>query len=417
MKKVFLYSLTVFVFLSCSSVYSQTSKSPHFVIHSDLDSRYITNLQSNIEMFYEEMLSGYFSIGWESPLAIYYSKSQLDTQKLMASFGHKDKVYYGVYVPSLNAIFTHRKMDSGVFSGVGTVFHEIVHCFVGLNYDRPATWFNEGLATFLGEQARCVNNRLALGYANPWREQALRKMIEDGEKIDVEKLASLSSRQFYSRRENYHPNRALFYFIYEMGNLQEYMQNVKREGYGLEVLEKTLGKSRDRINSELLDFIKSNCYPGAYYNDGITAQTLEDKKRFFYKSLQIKPNYYPAQLELARCFYFENNHEKCKAILSSILDNPYSKEFIEANKILSDGYYKQKNYSDALEYSQKAWDSSSYDEYRFLIAYKIGCCYNYLGDRVKARHWFKTFLDENWEPDRYAGQIKSAKDYQSLPIR
>ena len=149
MKKIILCLVVVFLFLNCSSVYSRSYESQHFIIHSDLDSRYVKIIQSNIESFYEKILSEFFSKGWETPLAIYYSETQSDTQKLIAGFGYNDEIHYGIYVSALKAIFTHRKMDSGGLSGLGTVYHEIVHRFVDLNYDRPPTWFNEGLATFL----------------------------------------------------------------------------------------------------------------------------------------------------------------------------------------------------------------------------------------------------------------------------
>ena len=417
MKKIILCLVVVFSLLNCSIVYSGTYESQHFVIHSDLDSRYVKILQSNIESFYEKILYEYFPKGWETPLDIYYSETQSDTQKLIAGFGYDDKVHYGVYISALKAIFTHRKMDSGGLAGLGTVYHEIVHRFVDLNYYQPQTWFDEGLATFLGEQTRCVNDSLTLGYANPWREHILREMIENGQKIDVSYLASLSAKQFYEKRENYHPTRALFYWIYDSGYLQQYLKNVKKQGYSLDVLEKTVGGSCYWINSELLDFIKNNCYPAAYYQDGLKAKTLEDKKRFFQDSLQIKPDYHPAKLELARCFYMENNPEKCKATLDSILDDPYSKEFLGATKLLANIYYKQKKYSEALEYYEKAWDCSSYDEYRYWNAYKIACCYHFLGNSTKAKYWYKVFIDENWEPDRLSKQVDYAESYQVVPTK
>ena len=79
MKKVILYLVVVFLILNCASVYSRTYESQHFVIHSDLDSRYIEFIQLNIESFYEKILSEYLSKGWQKPLVIYYSKSQSDT--------------------------------------------------------------------------------------------------------------------------------------------------------------------------------------------------------------------------------------------------------------------------------------------------------------------------------------------------
>jgi hypothetical protein len=295
------------------------------------------------------------------------------------------------------------------------VFHEIIHRFVDLNYGRIATWFNEGVATFLGEQTRCVNGRLTLGCANPWREQILRDMIGNGYKIDVNHLASLSSRQFYNQGKNYHPTRALFYWIYETGNLQQYLKDVKTEGYTVGVLEKTVGMSCEQINHQLQSFVLINCYPAAYYQDGLAAKTLETKKALFQKSLQIKPGYYPAQLELAQCYYSENDIEKCKTALASILHDPYCKEFLNATKLLACIEYKQKKYSNALKYFKDAWDSSFYYEYGYQIAFDIACCHHFLKDMANAKHWHRVFLDKNWNPEASKYKVDYAKKYQTLP--
>lgn len=409
--------VVVFHLLGCSFAYSETYESEHFVIHSVVDYRFVEFIQNNIEPFYDEMVSGYFGSGWEKPLNIYYSKTQSDTQELFDKLGYKDKAHYGVYIPSMNAIFTHRNMDSGNFSGLGTLYHEIIHCFVGVNFDRAPTWFNEGLATLLGEQVRYVNGRLTIGCANPWREQILREMIEKGEKIDVKKLASMSTATFYGRYDNYHLTRALFYWVYEGGYLQEYLQNVQKEGYGIAVLEKTVGKTCESINLEVLEFIKSNCYPAAYYQDGIETRSLREKKAFFEKSLEIKPNYCPSKLELARCYFDENDYENCEAMLDSILVDPGLKEYSSATRLLGRIYYKQKKFADALELYEKAWESCSYYEYRYEDALYVANCYHLLGDRAKAKQWYTKFVDDNWEPDRMAGQVKFARNYEAAPVK
>ena len=417
MKKVIFGIVAGVLGVGCFCVYAGDYESRHFVIHSDLDGRYVKILQGSVESFYEKISAEYFSNGWDRPLDIYYSKSQGDTRKVLAGMGYKEEVYFGLYISELKAIFAHRQMDDGGLSGVGTLYHEIIHRFVELNYNKPPVWFNEGLATFFGEQTRCVSDKLTLGCANPWREQVLRGMIENGQKIDIKYLASLSESKFYEHRENYHPTRALFYWIYDSGKLQEYLKNVKKDGYGLEVLEKTVGKSCDQINSELLGFIKNNCYPAAYYRDGLGAESLEAKKRFFQRALQIKPNYHPAQLELARCFCMENDFEKGRAGLGQILDDPYSKEYFEAAKLRADICYAQKKYAEAVGYYEKAWECSAYDEYRYIVAFSIANCYQILGDRAKAKVWYGAFIDANWEPDRAVDEVRHAKNYLRLTLK
>ena len=243
-------------------------KSDHFVILSDFDSRYVKFLQINLEAFYDGMIGEFFQNGWDKPLDIYYSKSQADTQKLLVGLGYKGAVNYAVYSDLIGAIFSHRNMTSGSTSGLGTLYNQIIYRFIDMNYKNSPIWFNEGLAAFLGEEVRCVEGKLTLGCPNPWREQRLRLMIEEGFKIEVKRMIYFNSWYFSYKEEYRHPLRALFYWMYENDFLTEYMQIVKTKGYGFEVLEEVTGKSYEQMDTELLAFIKSNCYPAAYYQDG-----------------------------------------------------------------------------------------------------------------------------------------------------
>lgn len=411
MNKIVLYIFGILMLLCFSNVLGQTYESKHFIIHSDMDSRYINIIQSNIETYYEKILSGYFAKGWEEPLTIYYSEKQSDTQLLLTGYGYKDKAYYGIYIGDMSAIFTHHLMDNGSLSGLGTLFHEIIHRFVDLNFDRPSTCFNEGLATFLGEQTRIVGNRLTLGNANPWREQILRDMIENGYQIDVKRLLSLSAGQFYGKRGNYHPTRALFYWLYENGHLESYLENVKMKGYALSVLEETVGKSHDQINKELLSFIKENCYPAAYFQDGLSAKDAGQKKKYFEEALSIKPSYQPAMLELARCYYKNKGHNECRNNLEPIITIPPSLKYGEAILLIADSYYSEKNYTEALQYYGKAWECLAYDEYKYEVAFWIASCHHFLGNREDAKQWYKVFLDTNWEPSRLHKLVDYAQSY------
>ncbi len=414
MKKVVLVVLAVIFLLNCSTVFSKSYESEHFVIHSELDSSYVNIIQSNIESFYDKIAYEYFPVGWEQPLQIFYSKTQSDTRKLLAKVGSDTDVNYGVYISSLNSIFTHREMDAGGYSGLGTVFHEIVHHFVELNFQNTPAWFNEGLATFLGEQVRCVNDRLTLGNPNPWREQILRGMMEKGFKIDVKYITSLGTRKFYDNYNNYHPTRALFLWVYHEGYLKQYIKNAKQYGYSLEVLEKTVGKSHKEINVKLQEFVKKICFPAAYYQDGLKARSLAEKKKFYHKSLSIKPDYSPAMLEMANCFYREKNLQDCQAILNLIANDLYCIEYVRAHEMLGHIYYSQKDYAKAVQYYETAWNYGSFDIYRYQTAYSAGCCYHFLGNHVKAKQWLKVFLEGNWQPGKSEDKIKFAEKYQQL---
>ncbi|MFA5252956.1 MAG: hypothetical protein WC454_10285, partial [Phycisphaerae bacterium] len=196
MKKQILLCLYIALLLF-TNAFAEDYKSEHFIISSDLDPCFVQFVRVNAEAYYENMLGRYFQTGWQKPLTIYYSKTQSDTQQLFDKNGEKTKAEYGLYDPDIPAVYTHRYMNDGGISGWGTLFHEIAHHFIRLNYRDCPSWFSEGLACFLGEQNRIVKGKLIVGRPNPWREQVLRKEIEEGRRFNIKRLFSSSTEQFY----------------------------------------------------------------------------------------------------------------------------------------------------------------------------------------------------------------------------
>ncbi len=158
-------------------------------------------------------------------------------------------------------------------------------------------------------------------------------------------------------------------------------------------------------------FIKKNCYPAAYFEDGRRANEIEQKKKFFEKALEIKPSYKPAILELARCFYENGDYEKCRKNLEDILADAESTKYRESLRLMAASYYEEKNYTKAVEYYEKTLAYSDYDEYKHELYYWIANCYHYLKDYETAKKLYKNFLDNNWEPDRLTKAVTYAKDY------
>ena len=406
-----LLGLVIFFFCTCG--WAKTYTSQRFIIDSNLDTRYLRIIQLNIEAYYENIASRYFTKGWKKPLKIYYLEKQSDAQELLNKHGYKREIGYGYYTGSSKpAIYTHRFMDNGGVTGLGTLFHEITHHFIRLNYRKVPTWFNEGLATFLGEQTRIVKGKLTVGRPNPWRERILRNMIENGQQINVRLLTKLTTdSKFHKWKPAYHVARAFFYWLSETNLLDKYLKNVQQKGYGLPILEETAGKSYREINKELLAFIKTSCYPAAYYEDGCRTKDLEQKKTFFEKALEIKPDYQPAILELARCFYKNRDYEECRVLLKPMLDDLQSTKYRDTLYLMGGSYYAEKIYAKALEYYEKAWEYSDYNEYKHELAYWIANCHHYLEDPENAKQWYKRFLEENWDPKRRAKWVAYAHDY------
>ena len=72
MKKLAITCFCLIFSLTCD-VLAETYRSQHFVIHSDLDPRYVKVLQANIEAFYDNLAGKFFKTGWSKPLEIWLS--------------------------------------------------------------------------------------------------------------------------------------------------------------------------------------------------------------------------------------------------------------------------------------------------------------------------------------------------------
>jgi tetratricopeptide (TPR) repeat protein len=413
MKKQIFLEVCCALLLS-TSAFAKNCQSSHFTIHSDLDPCCVQFVRANAEAYYENLQERYFQTDWAKPLTIYYSKTQADTQQLLDKHGHEAKVDYGLYESSIPAVYTHQSMNNGELSGWGSLFHEITHHFIQLNYHNPPTWFDEGLTCFLGEQAQIVKSKLIVGRPSPWREQILRSKIEEGHRPNIKRLFSSSTEQFHDWDLGCHFARAFFYWLHETGQLEQYLKNVREKGYELSVLEETTSMSYGRINIGLSKFIKKNCYAGAYLKDGQQTEDEGQKEQAFLKALELEPDYQTARLELAECYYRSKDYEKCRENLKQIFDDLESIEYRRAAVLMANTYYNEKDYSKALEYYNKAWEYSDYYEYKYRVAYQIGNCFYHLQDPEGAKQWYKKFLDYRWEQESMKASADYARKYLGI---
>ena len=413
--KSLIYILLFFPFLYPPYIHARPYKAQHYVIESpsQVDPRLVEFIKLNVEAYYENLVGHYFPKGWTKPLTIYYSLNESDTKQLYIKHGRKIKdVARGRYISNESTIYTHRYMDDGGSNGLGTLFHEITHHFVHINFRNPPAWFNEGLACFLGEQARVIKGKVTLGHPNPWREQKLRDYTEKRKKYSVKYLTSATDMQFYRRKDSYHYVRALFYWIYEQGLLDEYLKNVQEQGYGLDVLVKTVKKPVTQINNEILEFIKKKCYPAAYYKDGLDTKTQEEKQKYYYqRALSVDPDYQPARLEIARYQFRKKKYERCRQFLKPILQKPNIPEYWRVLYLMAGSYYSEDNYNKALEYYQKGLEYSEYNEYKYEFYYWIANCHARLREPQNAKQYYQKFLDENWEPDKHHDWVRYSTSY------
>lgn len=383
----------------------------HFTVNSDLEPAYVRLVQANAEAYYANMQQRHFSTAWRKPLKIYFSKTQADTQKLLNEHGHYANVDYGCYEPNVPAVYTHQRLNNGELNGWGTLFRQITCHFIRQNFQNPPEWFKEGLASFLGDQARIVKGKLIVAEPNPNMLQILKSESDGGRKFKVNDLFSTNKRQYYGLPGRCQFAQVFFYWLNQTGQMPQYLANAQQKGYDLEVLEETLATSFGKINMEIVDFIEANCQAAARLHDARQAEDYAQKEQACLKALQIKPDYQAAQLDLAKCYNRAKDYESCRKHLKQILNDPQSAEFLRAATLMANTYYKQKDYTNALEYYNKAWEYAACYEYKYTVAYRIGYCYEHMENTPCAAQAYKNYLDYNWEPDKNKKATDHARQY------
>jgi len=403
-----------FVILPLSSVSAENYQSSNFTLTTDLDSHYARLIIKKIEAFYTAVITE-FPLNPCQPLHIYYSKTQADTQNLLDEHGYKVKVDCAYFAPETSSVYAHQYMNDGRPCDIDAVFPEIAHGIVVCNFKNCPPWFCQGLASFLGEERLVIKDRLTSVEPNPWRDKMLRDKIDKTTRPSIKRLFLTSSTERFSNWDiGPHFARAMFCWLNETGNLESYLGSVRVQGYELSALETTLERPAEKINFELMKFIKKYCYAGAFLKDGLDANDPARKEQAFFKALELKPNYSTALFELGKLYYNAGNYEKSRQYLTQVLSNPNCAVYRAAEEMTADIYYSQENYSSALTHYLAAWEYSDYYEYKYKTAYRIANCYYKLNDPNNIQRWYTKFLAYDWQPEKTKLQVEYARKYTGV---
>ncbi len=390
-------------------------ETPHFRIATPLDKKFVDYIKINAEAYYKEMVQRFFGKDFDKPLQIYYFYRESDTEHTLERFGITDGLeFYGLYKNSFGfqtAVYTYQKLEDGSFTGWGTLFHEITHHFIHLNYESPPPWFDEGLASFLGERTRIIKGAASIGNPHPTRDRLLRELIDRGMQIKIRDFTALSSEEFHESNDGYSLGRALFYWLYHQGALEKYLQAVKKEGFGLAVMEKVLSKTEDQINAELLQFIQQYCYPASYVDEAEGTANFTQKERLFNQALTMQPDLHLARLEEARYFRERGNTLNCRALLEPILRDEQNPDYMRALWLAGDSYFDEKNYQAAIPFYEKAIPYADYDEWGYWLFYDMGQCLRLLRDVPTAKDWYRKFRALDWDSQGHPKETMVAKTF------
>ncbi len=416
MNKSILLYLCLVVFLPCSAS-AKEYHSAHFIIQSNLDSRLVEFVQQNAEAYYNNIRISYSFEDWQSPLTIYYSRTEADTHKLLAARGYTDNAVRSCYVHDSPAVYAYQSNNKGESDDCETLFYGITRHLIRWNLKNAPEWFSDGLSSFLSQQARIVKNKLIITGPRPGDNFALRDKLERGSRPRIKLLFNTTTEQFHSMPYGRHFARELFYWLHKTKKLSLYIQNVKRNGYEIFVLENTVSKDLGGINLELLDFLNKTCFAEAYLSQAASAENTAQKKEGFLKALELKPDYQRARVGLAKCLLENKEYQECKKNLRKLLNLPESPQYLQAAVLMGNVYYSEKDYNKALEYYNKAWEYSKNYAYRYRTAYRIANCYHRLKNTTYAKQWYQKFLSLRWNSDDMKLCADYARKYVSFTKR
>ncbi|MFC1738142.1 tetratricopeptide repeat protein [Planctomycetota bacterium] len=411
-KRIFL--CLCLVALLSSGAFAKQFQSANFTIQSELDSRFIDIVKTTAEAFYNNIKRNFPLIGWEQPLTIYYSKTESETNELLAGHGYSGEVSTSYYISTSPGVYVHQLDDEGEFAGWDSLFYGITSHFIRFNFRMPPEWFSCGLSGFLAKHSEIVNGELVMSGSKPGYNFALRDQIEE-KRVNIRVLYQMSSENFKRalKDQTYHAHlaREVFHWLHEKNKLNLYLRNVKNYGYELSVLENIVSGGYGAINRELMDFLNKMCFAEASLSEALATDELVKKKEKFLEALKLKPDYHKARLGLVKCLYKSEDYQKCEENLQQIIDARQSAEHIQAAVLMGNLYYRRKDYSEALKYYNKAWEDSANYPYRYRIAYRIGNCHYYLKQHGVAKQWYQQFLTSKWNPNDMKLFVDYAEKY------
>ena len=139
-----------------------------------------------------------------------------------------------------------------------------------------------------------------------------------------------------------------------------------------------------------------------------------EREDALFKSLELKPDYKAAHLDLAWLYYKNKDSQRCREHVIQILNGYENIEYPDAAKLMGHIYYGENDFSEALKYYGVALDYSGYIEYQYELYYWMGNCYHRLKDYVTASKMYELFLDNNWEPTRLSQMVHNSKKYLKI---
>jgi tetratricopeptide (TPR) repeat protein len=386
----------------------------YVTVVSDLDPAYVRFATANADAFYKSLSAHYFRNARIPSLTIYYAKDQAEMRRLQLEHGQKDATDRAYCAANGATLYAHFETRDDRAANCGRLFADITSCFVHQSDPNAPAWFEQGLRRFFADQARIAKGQLLIAHPAPGQQPVLKRLIDERAKPTINRLISSTDRQFEAWEAGPDLAQSLFYWLFENGFLQQYITAAQRRRYDVSLLEEVTSRPLDKVNVDLYKFIRNNCRAADLLAKALASEDPNEKKTALSEALELQPKYHAARLELAKCFYAENNLQKSREMFAEIMGAPDNVEYRQAAQWMAVSFEAEKDTAKAVEYYTKAWDASPEYEYRYRLAYQIASSYYRLDDEANAKIWYQRFLDEKWDPQVWTQQVDFAKKYLEL---
>ncbi len=226
--------------------------SPPYIVTGDLGRHGVRyNLKRGVLKPARALHATYFDKRPKRPITILlFKKFKTYAHWARKLFNDTDVAYFGYFKPS------NRTMVMNIGPGIGTLYHELTHALMAVDFPGVPDWFNEGLASL--HEGAYVSGKRFVGMVN-WRFPALRQALRKNKLRSLRDL--ITADDFYTRQSgmNYAQARHLALFMQRRKLLRKfyrYFRDHPSSNLGLSAMEHIFGYKIERIDREYRAFLR-----------------------------------------------------------------------------------------------------------------------------------------------------------------
>lgn len=379
-------------------------------VEGDFGEHVIALARANAITCFKSLNETYFDLKPETTLKIYITSTPDQARQLIEYHGHAIEAGEGFYVRSVPAVYVGIGSDPALIS-FKPVYKSIAEHLVEQQFSDAPLWFRVGLASSLGDEAVLNAGKMYRGGPCTLGSSVLLSEIEANVRLKINRLFVQTDKGFNAWETGPHFARVFFNWLDSKGMLADYVKNVHRKGYALEVLDETTDMPIGKMNMELKRFIESDCRAAAKLFEASEADDFTMREEALKAAIEMKPNYAQARLALGRLYYDNGQHQLCRNYVKPIINQVESVLLLEATRLIAGSYFNERNWNAALEYYDRAWEISEHCFYRYQTAYRIACCHHYLKHYETAVSWYEKFLNFNSQSDINLNAVDYAERY------